>query len=104
MTADHAAARRICKRSLVSGRVQGVFYRASTVQKARELGVDGYARNLADGRVEVLACGPAPAVDALTSWLWTGSSAAKVTDVQIETLEDASAAQVAALGSGFRTR
>jgi acylphosphatase len=98
MSADPAAARRICKRSLVSGRVQGVFYRASTAAKARELGVDGYARNLPDGRVEVLACGPDLAVEELTSWLWTGSSASKVTDVQVETLQD----PPVAAGSGFR--
>ena len=68
-------ASRICKRCHVSGRVQGVFYRATTVGKARELGIDGYARNLPDGRVEVLACGAADAVETLTQWLWTGSSA-----------------------------
>ena len=102
MTADPAAARRICKRSFVSGRVQGVFYRASAAQRARELGVDGYARNLPDGRVEVVACGPAGAVDEMTSWLRTGSSASKVTDVQVETLAGESAA--VAKGSGFRAR
>ena len=101
MTADPPAGSRICKRSLVSGRVQGVFYRASTAQKARELGVDGYARNLADGRVEVLACGPADAVDALIKWLWTGSSASRVTDVQVEALADATGLRE---GSGFHSR
>ena len=43
----------ICRRSFVSGRVQGVFYRATCVRKAQSLGVTGFARNLADGRVEV---------------------------------------------------
>jgi len=47
----------VCRRSFVSGRVQGVFYRATCVRKARDLGLTGFARNLADGRVEVLACG-----------------------------------------------
>jgi acylphosphatase len=55
----------ICRRSFVSGRVQGVFYRATCVRKAQSLGLAGFARNLADGRVEVLACGEAAAVDAL---------------------------------------
>ena len=64
------------------------------------MGLDGYARNLPDGRVEVLACGSERAVDELLQWLWTGSSASKVTDVQIEVLEP----QVLASGSGFATR
>jgi acylphosphatase len=79
---------RICQRSLVSGRVQGVFYRASAASRARELGIEGYARNLPDGRVEVLACGPPEAVSAFTSWLWEGSSAARVTAVASEHIEE----------------
>jgi len=75
----------ICRRSFVSGRVQGVFYRATCVRKAQSLGLSGFARNLADGRVEVLACGDGAAVDAFMAWLWEGSSASKVTAV--ETLE-----------------
>ena len=71
----------ISKKCFVGGRVQGVFYRASTAHRARELGVTGYARNLPDGRVEVLAVGEASAVNALVEWLWTGSSASKVTSV-----------------------
>ncbi|HEX5421444.1 MAG TPA: acylphosphatase, partial [Gammaproteobacteria bacterium] len=46
-----------CRRFLVSGRVQGVGFRYATAQKARELALAGQARNLDDGRVEVLACG-----------------------------------------------
>jgi acylphosphatase len=72
-----------CKRCLVGGRVQGVFYRATTARRAQELGIRGYARNLADGRVEVLACGEAEAVGAFVSWLWIGSSASKVTSVEV---------------------
>ena len=78
---------RLCRRCLVSGRVQGVWFRASTAERARGLGVTGYARNLADGRVEVLICGDSAAVTALCEWLWEGPSAARVTDVRIETLE-----------------
>lgn len=74
----------ICRRSFVSGRVQGVFYRATCVRKAGSLGLRGYARNLADGRVEVLACGDEAAVNAMLSWLWEGSPASKVTDVATE--------------------
>jgi acylphosphatase len=72
----------ICKKCLVGGRVQGVFYRATVAQRARELRVTGYAKNLSDGRVEVLACGDDDAVRTLVEWLWVGSSASKVTAVQ----------------------
>lgn len=65
----------------MSGRVQGVFYRASTRQRAQELGCRGYARNLADGRVEVLAVGERAAVATLIGWLRQGPPAAHVTDV-----------------------
>jgi acylphosphatase len=72
----------LCKKCLVGGRVQGVFYRATAARRARELGISGYARNLPDGRVEVLACGEDAAVDAFVRWLWIGSSASKVTSVE----------------------
>jgi acylphosphatase len=81
---------RICQRSLISGRVQGVFYRASAASKARELGIDGFARNLPDGRVEVLACGSPAAVAAFAAWLWEGSSASSVTAVTSEDIEEPS--------------
>jgi acylphosphatase len=72
----------ICRRSFVSGRVQGVFYRATCVRMAESLGLRGFARNLTDGRVEVLACGPAVAVTQFVAWLWEGSPASKVTAVE----------------------
>ena len=77
----------VARRCLVAGRVQGVFYRASTRQRATELGVTGHARNLADGRVEVLACGEPEAVRALCEWLWTGPPAAQVVSVEVAELE-----------------
>lgn len=76
-----------CQRCLVSGKVQGVFYRASAARKAAELGVTGYARNLSDGRVEVLACGEPAAVKALCEWLWEGPAYAQISDVQCEAVE-----------------
>lgn len=76
----------IARRCRVSGRVQGVFYRASTRAKAQTLGVTGYARNLPDGSVEVLACGDPAAVEALCEWLWQGPPAAEVTLVEVESL------------------
>ncbi len=72
----------VCVRCLVSGRVQGVFFRGSARREAMRLGVRGYARNLRDGRVEVLACGPRDAVDALCAWLRTGPPAARVEAVE----------------------
>jgi acylphosphatase len=76
-----------CVRCYVSGDVQGVAYRAATRQKARTLGVSGYARNLADGRVEVLACGDEEAVAALQEWLWQGPPWAQVTDIYSEAVD-----------------
>lgn len=69
-------------RFLVSGRVQGVFFRASTREQALRLSITGHARNLADGRVEVLAHGEPAALDALERWLWQGPPAAKVEHVE----------------------
>jgi acylphosphatase len=73
----------IARKCLVGGRVQGVFYRATTAHRARELGITGHAFNMPDGRVEVLAFGEAEAVNAFIKWLWTGSSASKVTSVEV---------------------
>jgi acylphosphatase len=71
---------------LISGRVQGVFYRASTREQALQLGLAGYAKNLVDGRVEVVASGKASALDALERWLQRGPPAAKVEMVIREAL------------------
>jgi acylphosphatase len=76
---------RICVRCYVGGLVQGVFFRASTREQALGLGVAGYARNLPDGRVEVLACGPVSAVERLKDWLREGPPSARVTGVACET-------------------
>ena len=73
----------VCNKGLVAGRVQGVFFRATAARRARELGITGYANNLPDGRVEVLACGDEQQVQRFMQWLWTGSSASKVTSVEI---------------------
>lgn len=92
MMADDTAVRFI-----VGGKVQGVFFRASTAREAARLGLRGHAINLADGRVEVLAVGPAPAIAELGRWLQRGPPAARVTGVDSEPV----AAPVA--GDGFRT-
>ena len=89
----------LCKKCLVAGRVQGVFYRATAARRAQELAIRGYARNLADGRVEVLACGEEEAVQTFVSWLWTGSSASKVTAVEVTDVPPDSVQ----LSAGFQT-
>jgi acylphosphatase len=58
-----------------------VFFRASAREQALSLGVSGYARNLSDGRVEVLACGPDAAVQQLCDWLAQGPPAAQVSSI-----------------------
>lgn len=78
---------KVCKRCLVSGKVQGVFYRASAAEQAHRLGVTGYAKNLSDGRVEVLACGEQQAVQELINWLRRGPPAAQVEGVEIESAD-----------------
>jgi acylphosphatase len=72
----------IGRKYLVGGRVQGVFYRATAARHARELQITGYANNLPDGRVEVLAFGSESAHAELVKRLWIGSSASKVTSVE----------------------
>jgi acylphosphatase len=89
----------ICRRSFVSGRVQGVFYRATCVRKAEALGVTGHARNLSDGRVEVLACGENAAVMEFEAWLWEGSAASKVTAVDSADVEPAAVQRTAGFTS-----
>ena len=68
----------------VTGRVQGVYYRANTRDTARERGVDGWVKNLADGRVEAVFEGPPDEVEAMVEWCHEGSPAADVTDVTVE--------------------
>ena len=90
----------VARRAKVHGRVQGVWYRAGTAERARSLGVKGHARNLADGTVEVLAIGPDAAVDALIRWLWDGPPLAQVSDVVVEDVDPATTLHA---GEGFTT-
>ncbi len=73
----------VAKRILVSGRVQGVFYRDSCRQEAERLGLTGSARNLDDGRVEVIAEGDERTVQELIDWCRSGPSHADVDDVEV---------------------
>lgn len=68
-------------RFFVRGRVQGVWFRASTRDVATRLGLSGHARNLADGRVDVLAIGDDEAIEALAAWLHHGPPGARVVGV-----------------------
>ncbi|RFF27104.1 MULTISPECIES: acylphosphatase [unclassified Wenzhouxiangella] len=67
---------------LISGRVQGVFFRESTRRQAEPLGLSGHAVNLPDGRVEVVATGSPSALDELERWLHDGPSAARVDKIE----------------------
>ena len=77
-----------CRRFIVSGRVQGVWFRASTREQAQRLGISGHAVNLPDGQVEVVACGVESALDELASWLTRGPELARVENVTSEPLAE----------------
>ena len=68
----------------VSGKVQGVYYRANTRDTAEKRDVNGWVRNLSDGRVEAVFEGPESAVEAMVEWCHTGSPAAEVDGVEVE--------------------
>jgi acylphosphatase len=71
-------------RAIVRGHVQGVYYRARTVQEAQALGLAGFARNREDGSVEVVAQGPRPDLEKLIDYLHRGPSLARVTGVELD--------------------
>ena len=76
-------------RYLVAGRVQGVWFRAATREQALRLHLRGFARNLADGGVEVVAIGEDGALAQLEQWLWQGPPLAKVGSVERRPLDTA---------------
>ncbi len=86
-----------CRAWRVRGRVQGVFFRASAREAAQRLGVSGYAANLADGRVEVAACGAEEALGQFEAWLREGPPHARV-----DALEEVSAPDDAPAGFHIR--
>jgi len=69
---------------IVSGRVQGVFYRATCIERARALRLGGWVRNLVDGRVEAAFEGPSDDVDAMVAWCREGPPRARVTEMTIQ--------------------
>ena len=78
---------RVRVRVFVSGRVQGVYYRATTRETAEENGVGGWVKNLDDGRVEAVFEGERPAVEEMIEWCHTGSQRARVERVETESEE-----------------
>lgn len=74
-------------RATIRGRVQGVFFRESTVREAVALGLCGSATNLPDGRVEVIAQGPDDDIRVLVDWLHRGPPMARVESVRCENIE-----------------
>ncbi|HUR40313.1 MAG TPA: acylphosphatase [Verrucomicrobiae bacterium] len=85
-------------RFVVRGRVQGVFFRQSTVERARALGIVGWVRNRDDGFVDGIASGSAEALEQLRAWLQHGPPAARVESVEwVDGAEEA-------VGGGFVIR
>ncbi len=77
----------IARHYLIEGRVQGVWYRGNCREQALRLGLRGWVRNLADGRVEAVACGNRESLRALEDWLWQGPPLAEVESVVIKVAE-----------------
>jgi len=76
-----------CLRCIVKGHVQGVFFRASTQEQAKHLNIQGWAKNLNDGSVEVLACGDETKIEQLKKWLHQGPPMAHVESVSCNLVE-----------------
>ncbi|MDD0842503.1 acylphosphatase [Pseudomonas sp. Gutcm_11s] len=74
----------ICLHGFVSGKVQGVSFRQHTLEEAERLDLNGWVRNLADGRVEVLVEGAEAAVRELEAWLESGPERARVDALELE--------------------
>lgn len=72
---------------IITGKVQGVSYRHSTVRMAHELGLRGWVQNLEDGSVQALLQGEADNIDRMLAWMRQGPPAARVADVVSETLQ-----------------
>lgn len=100
MAAPGGMAGVVTRRITVSGRVQGVWFRGATAQQAHALGLSGHARNLDDGTVEVLAAGPAGAVEALVKWLRQGPPLAQVMTVRVQDVEPGAERHTAGFTTG----
>ncbi len=69
---------------IISGRVQGVFFRVETRKAAHRIGVNGWVRNRPEGTVEAVVEGESSLVHQMLEWCWEGSPMSKVTEVQVE--------------------
>ncbi len=78
---------KICVYCVVSGRVQGVYYRSSTEKVAQKIGITGWVRNMPNGDVEVTACGDEEQIQELVGWMRQGPSLAKVDSLVQESIE-----------------
>jgi acylphosphatase len=95
----------VTRRFLVSGRVQGVYFRHSARLEAHRLGLRGFARNLPDGSVEVLAHGASSALEELKAWLHRGPAQARVERVEeIAAAADGSTNADGTVPHGFESR
>lgn len=79
---------KVCARAIISGRVQGVFYRLETKRAAEKRGVSGWVKNLPDGRVEAIMTGDKAAVESLIGWCRQGPPAARVKRVDVQWKDD----------------
>lgn len=77
----------LCKHFIISGRVQGVWFRATTQEQAIMLGIKGWVQNMPDGNVEVFACGAEEKLQLLHNWLMHGPKLARVEKVVCEDAE-----------------
>ena len=99
MKSQSNAPARLVVRYLVTGKVQGVGFRAAAQRAGRALGLDGMVRNLADGRVEAVAAGPPSALDEFALWLAHGPRFARVQGVEVA--ESSSWTGTPPAGAGF---
>lgn len=87
MSPDTSEENRVRAELLISGRVQGVFFRSNTRRRANSLGIEGYVRNRSDGRVEAVFEGKEKDVKKLVTWCYEGPSSARVESVDLEWYE-----------------
>jgi len=75
---------KVNKHVIISGRVQGVFFRASTKQKAEQLGITGWVRNTSDGKVEAIFQGGENKVKEMIDWCYHGPPLSRIDNIEIE--------------------